>query len=94
MKQIGKITLAKAYDVLSESEMKLVFGGSGSGSGSETSDVDLDKCIGKIYYTCYEGPGNEMFSAKLCASNETVAKSGYCEGRSASCKDKVVCTAG
>lgn len=89
MKKIGKITLSRKYDVLSENEMKLVIGGSGSGSGSE-----IDNCIGKIYYTCYEE--NEMFASKGCADNINDAKSGYCSmaGRGEDCLSKVTCIAG
>lgn len=39
MKKLSKITLAKAYDVLSENEMKKVVGGMGSGSGSPVEFV-------------------------------------------------------
>ena len=48
MKKLSKITLAKAYDVLSESEMKRVVGGmgSGSGSGSVTELVDCSTLAG------------------------------------------------
>ena len=86
---ILNIQKSRQYDVLSENEMKRVIGGSDSGSGS-----DIDKCIGLIYYTCYEGSENELFYTRLCASSERVAKSGYCcmEGRSKDCIDKVICT--
>ena len=87
MKKLGKITLSRKYDVLSENEMKRVVGGSDSGSGS-----DIDDCIGKIYYTCYEGPGNELFYKRGCAENLYEAKSGYCIGRDSGCIDKVICT--
>ena len=53
MKKLGKITLSKKYDVLSENEMQKVVGGMGSGSG--TDDVD---CEGLFYFSCYE-PGYE-----------------------------------
>ena len=89
MKKLGKITLSRKYDVLSENEMKRVVGGSDSGSGS-----DIDKCIGQIYFTCYEGPENELFYTRLCASNASGAQSKYCsmEGRGEDCLKKVICT--
>lgn len=43
MKQLNKITLAKAYDVLSESEMKNIVGGDHPDSGS---GVKLIVCSG------------------------------------------------
>ena len=43
MKKLSKITLAKAYDVLSESEMKSIVGGMMSGSGAE---IKLVVCSG------------------------------------------------
>lgn len=87
MKKLEKIELSKKYDLLSENEMKLVVGGSGSGS-------EFDDCIGKTYYKCYEGPGNELFYSRGCADNLEDARSGYCTGRGANCMDVVVCTAG
>ena len=46
MKKIGKITLAKSYDVLSENEMKRIVGGMGSGSGSATVLKDCGTLAG------------------------------------------------
>lgn len=93
MKKIGKITLSRKYDVLSENEMKLVFGGSGSGSGSAEDEVIEIDCIGKIGYTCYEGPGNEMTKTKLCIAAGYDAKTVYCsmDGRSPDCMRIAVC---
>lgn len=87
MKTLGKIALSKKYDVLSENEMMLVVGGSGSGS-------ELDDCVGKTYYKCYEGPDNEMFYSRGCADNLEDAKSGFCTGRGANCMEVAVCAAG
>ena len=87
MKKLGKITLSKKYDVLSENEMKKVVGGMGSGSG--TDDVD---CEGLFYFSCYE-PGYEGSSVRLCASNIAAATSGFCEmpGRKSDCMVVAVC---
>ena len=49
MKKIGKITLAKSYDVLSENEMKRIVGGMGSGSGSAAVLMDCGTLAGHEY---------------------------------------------
>ncbi|MBQ7968097.1 MAG: bacteriocin [Bacteroidaceae bacterium] len=51
MKKLSKITLAKAYDVLSENEMKKVVGGMGSGSSSG-SPVALVNCSTLAGHEC------------------------------------------
>lgn len=73
MKEIGKITLAKAYDVLSENEMKHVVGGMGSGSG-----------IGAMYtcsYTWYKDDGTPVDErlGMVYAKDENHAVSLICE---------------
>ena len=87
MKKLSKITLAKTYDVLSESEMKHVVGGMGSGSG-----VQLQ------LFTCYhnwekeDGTFVETEIGKVIADSSGVAKEAICATSTiANCKDVVYC---
>ena len=87
MKKLSKITLAKAYDVLSESEMKNIVGGMGSGSGANL-----------ILYTCYEkwikadGTVEETEVGKVEASSAEAAHSGFCiTSEIKDCKNAVYC---
>ena len=73
MKKIGKITLAKAYDVHSENEMKHVVGVMGSGSGT-----------GAMYtcsYTWYKDDGTPVNQrlGMVYAKNANHAVSLMCE---------------
>ena len=89
MKKLSKITLAKAYDVLSESEMKNIVGGMGSESGS---GADL------IMFTCYEkwtkddGTKTETEVGKVLATSAEAAHSGFCiTSKITDCKNAVYC---
>lgn len=79
MKKVGKITLAKTYDVLSESEMKRVVGGSDSGSGSG-SGVELVTCSGKKKDECGGYCQVDSTTVGQCFYQELGAETGcYCE---------------
>lgn len=87
MKKLSKITLAKAYDVLSENEMKCVVGGNGSDSG-----VSL-----KIF-TCYhnwrkeDGTFVETEIGKIEAESSGVAKNAICANSTIdNCTNVVYC---
>ena len=82
MKKIGKITLAKAYDVLSESEMKHVVGGMTSDSGS---GVKLIVCSGLKEVQCNGYCQADSTTIGQCKYQPegTLVRDCYCEHPSA-----------
>ena len=85
MKKLGKITLSKKYDVLSENEMKKVVGGMGSGAGSGIPLCD----DGLLLYVCTVlTTGAER--GKACANSNEAAETAFC-GKDVSCKNNLTC---
>lgn len=89
MKKLSKITLAKAYDVLSESEMKNIVGGMGSESESG-ANLTLFTCYEK--WTKDDGTIKEREVGKYLSTSAEAAHSGFCINSTiADCKNAVYC---
>ena len=88
MKKLSKITLAKAYDVLSESEMKRVVGGMGSGSGTSSATPICEDSRLRPYICTVNSTGRER--GIVCANSEGAAETAFCEDNQP-CKDDLTC---